>query len=622
MSDKLDLATPDLVQRNIEKIAALFPHCVTETATGVAIDFDLLKQELSAEIVEGAKERYRLEWPGKREAIVTANLPSTKTLRPIVADSVDFETTENIYIEGDNLEVLKLLQESYLGQIKLIYIDPPYNTGKDFVYKDNFRQGAGEYALESGQTDDHNQRLFANPETAGRYHSDWLTMIYPRLKLARNLLRANGAIFISIDENELSNLRKVCDEIFGESNFRNAFIARRHDKNLNRQFMNAGLKTFNVGFEYIVCYAKSPEFSFKPVFKESSEERQTAGYWKGFWNDADRPTMRYDILGHTPETGQWKWKEETALEAVANYQTYLEHYQEKMTLEEYWAATGKQLKFIRRNPDGKGKNKGVENWIAPSEGILRNTNWLDILASRSDASSQGLFDYPKNIELLSTIIQSSCEADDTVLDFFSGSASTAHAVMVENAEGRGSLKYIMVQLPELTDEKSEAYVAGYHNICEIGKERIRRAARKVKEETGADIDYGFRVYRLDSSNMQDVYYRPQDYQQSILDLFADNIKPDRTAADLLAQVILDWGLPLSLRIEQVAVAGKQVFRVGGNLLHACFDKGLDEEFAKALAQEAPQRIVFRDAGFRSDTAKINVKHLLKQLSPETEMKVI
>jgi adenine-specific DNA-methyltransferase len=620
--DKLDMQSPDLVNENIEKLAALFPNCVTEGADGKSIDFDLLRQELSHAIVEGNKERYRIEWPGKKEAIVTANLPTTKTLRPIREDSVDFDNTENIYIEGDNLEVLKLLQESYLGKIKVIYIDPPYNTGKDFIYKDNFAKDAQEELLESGQKDEYNQRLMVNPETAGRYHSDWLSMMYPRLKLARNLLRDDGVIFISIAEEEIENLKKLTNEIFGEGNFRNSFIARRHDKNLNRQFIENGLKSFNVGFEYVLVYSKTTEFMFNAVFKEASDTRKSTGYWKGFWNDANRPTMRYDILGYTPESGQWKWKKETAYEAIENYQKYLSQFSDQMTLEEYWEKTGKTLKFIRRNNDGKGKNLGVENWIAPSDGILRNTNWLDILATNSDETSQGLFDFPKNIVLVSELLKCATSDNDLILDFFSGSATTAHSIFQLNSEDLCSRKFILVQLPEAPNDKSEAFTAGYKNICEIGKERIRRAAIKIKKETNADLDYGFRVYRLDESNMLDVYYTPQEFQQTNLDLFADNVKSDRNAEDLLVQVMLDWGLPLSLPIEQKNIQGKVVFKVASNSLFACFDNGIDEEFAKEIAKETPLRIVFRDKGFKDDTAKVNVKQLLKQLSPQTEMKVM
>jgi adenine-specific DNA-methyltransferase len=620
-NDKLDLKTVDIVSSNIDKIASIFPNCVTEGTDGRLVDFDLLKQELSHKVIEGTKERYRLEWPGKKEAIVTANLPSTKTLRPVREDSVDFENTENIYIEGDNLEVLKLLQESYLGKIKVIYIDPPYNTGKDFIYKDNFTKNANEELLESGQKNEYNQRLIVNPETTGRYHSDWLSMMYPRLKLARNLLRDDGVIFISIAEEEIENLKKLANEIFGEGNFRNSFIARRHDKNLNRQFIENGLKSFNVGFEYILVYSKTTEFMFNAVYKEASDSRKSTGYWKGFWNDANRPTMRYDILGFTPDSGQWKWKKETSYEAIENYQKYLKHFAGQMTLEEYWEKTGKKLNFIRRNTDGKGKNLGVENWIAPSDGILRNTNWLDILATNSDETSQGLFDFPKNIILISELLKCSTSDNDIILDFFSGSATTAHSIFQLNAEDLYGRKFILVQIPEATNDKSDAFMAGYKNICEIGKERIRRAAAKIKNETSADLDYGFRVYRLDESNMQDVFYKPQELQQNSLDLFANNVKPDRSPEDLVTQVMLDWGLPLSLNIERINIQGKVVFKIAGNSLFACFDNGIDEEFAKEVAKETPLRIVFRDNGFKNDTAKVNVKQLFKQLSPVTDMKV-
>lgn len=630
--EKLDLHTPDFISDNIEKVASLFPHCVTESADGKKIDFDLLQQELSDDIVEGNRERYRLEWPGKREAIVTANLPTTKTLRPVREDSVDFDTTENLYIEGDNLEVLKLLQESYFGKIKMIYIDPPYNTGNDFVYKDNFSTDRETELFESGQIDEQNQRLVANPESSGRYHSDWLTMMYPRLKLARNLLTDDGVIFISIDDNEVHNLRKVCDEVFGEGNFRNVLLTRRRVKSLNSQFASEGLQTMNVGFEYVLIYAKSELFNMNAL-RMTKETIPEKGRWDVFWSNADRPTMRYDILGFTPETGQWRNSKEKANIAIQNYKDYINKFAEKFSIEEYSEMTGISH-FIRRIDNGTGKNGGVQHWIAPSSTTLRTSIWTDIEVSQIAKEIDLPFDNPKSKQLIIELV-SLIEKDCIVLDFFSGSATTAHAVMQLNAEDNGNRKYIMVQLPELTDKNSEAYKAGYQNICEIGKERIRRAAKKIKEEKLAKAqkdgmfansddtqDYGFRVYRLDTSNMQDVYYRPQDYKQDNLDLFADNIKPDRTADDLLAQVMLDWGLPLSYKIEQATINGKQVFRVAQDSLLACFDKGIDEDFAKIIAKEKPLRIVFRDSGFANDTAKINVQQLLKQLSPETEMKVI
>lgn len=668
--EKLDLHTPDFVSENIEKLASIFPHCVTETADGKKIDFDLLQQELSDDIVEGNRERYRLEWPGKREAIVTANLPTTKTLRPVREDSVDFDNTENLYIEGDNLEVLKLLQESYFGKVKMIYIDPPYNTGNDFVYKDNFSMVNGEWSIVNSEKDEYGTRLVANPESSGRYHSDWLTMMYPRLKLARNLLTDDGVIFISIDDNEVHNLRKVCDEVFGEGNFRNILLTRRRVKSLNSQFAAEGLQTMNVGFEYVLIYAKNETFTMNAL-RMSKETIPEKGRWDVFWSNADRPTMRYDILGFTPETGQWRNSKEKANVAIQNYKDYINKFADKISIEEYSETTGISH-FIRRIENGTGKNGGVQHWIAPSSSTLRTSIWTDIEVSQIAKEIDLPFDNPKSKQLIIELVRL-IEKDCIILDFFCGSATTAHAVMQLNAEDGGNRKYIMVQLPELTDKNSEAFKAGYQNICEIGKERIRRAAKLIvngkwsmlnekKEKlekmvngklvfvndkfifpegiiidetaetllqeinhlqlTINNFDTGFRVYRLDTSNMEDVYYRPQDYKQDALDLFADNIKPDRTADDLLAQVMLDWGLPLSYKIEQAKINGKQVFRVAQDSLLACFDKGIDEDFAKIIAKEKPLRIVFRDSGFANDTAKINVQQLLKQLSPETEMKVI
>lgn len=487
--DKLKMQSHDVTGSNINKIARLFPNCVTERLgkngkPELAIDFEKLEAELSNDILAEGEERYQFTWPDKRAANRLANTPTTMTLRPCREESVDFDNTQNLYIEGDNLDVLKVLRETYLGKVKMIYIDPPYNTGNDFVYNDEFAQGKSEFEQNSGLFDEEGNQTIdpmqRNTESNGRFHTDWLNMIYPRLKVARDLLTYDGVIFISIGEEEIHNLKKICDEVFGSSNFRNSFITRRYDKNLNRQFMENGLQTFNIGFEYILCYSKKA-FTFTPIFRQASEERQSSGYWKGFWNDADRPTMRYDILGFTPESGQWKWKKDVALEAIENYKVYVDQYSKTLTLEEYWAHTGKTKKFIRRNPNGRGKNAGVENWIAPSDTVLRNTNWLDLLSSKSDVTTQDLFNFPKNIDVIKLVLEAGTNKDSIILDFFSGSATTAHAVMKLNAEGGGNRKFIMVQLPELTDEKSEAYKAGYKNICEIGKERIRRAGKKSRK---------------------------------------------------------------------------------------------------------------------------------------------
>ncbi|MFD2963697.1 MULTISPECIES: site-specific DNA-methyltransferase [Olivibacter] len=642
--DKLDMQSPDLVNQNIEKLAELFPNCVTESDAGKAIDFDLLRQELSHAVVEGNKERYRLEWPGKKEAIVTANLPTTKTLRPVHEDSVDFDNTENIYIEGDNLEVLKLLQESYLGKIKMIYIDPPYNTGKDFVYKDTFAKDTQEELLESGQKDEYNQRLVVNPETAGRYHSDWLSMMYPRLKLARNLLKEDGVIFISIDDNEVHNLRKVCDEIFGERNFVADAIWRSKDNS------NNDAKKFSIDHNHTLVYARNEEWQPAKVKDENKQKHfknpdndPNGPYFDG--NPLNSPNYRenlvYDLISpngtiiNAPKNG-WRWSEKVMKEKIQSG----------------------EIRFT----EGQ-KNIRRRTYLKDMGGLPPSTLMIDLEKTGHNRQAkyellkllpEDVFDTPKPIKLVSYLTTiANCDEDDILLDFFSGSAASAHAIMHLNAKkGAGKLKYIMVQLPEITYEgvkeeyvnssgnkkwryvidrqtglpklenHSEASKAGYMTIAQIGKERIRRAAKKIKEETGADIDYGFRVYRLDDSNMQDVYYKPQEYTQANLDLFADNVKSDRTADDLLAQVMLDWGLPLSLKIERLEIAGKEVFRVAENSLYACFDKGLDEIFAKEIAKDKPLRVVLRDNGFKDDTAKVNVKQLLKQLSPETEMKVI
>jgi len=673
MNDKLDLKSPDLVTENFEKLAALFPNCVTEGPDGKAIDFELLKQELSHQVIEGNKERYRLEWPGKREAIVTANLPTTKTLRPVREDSVDFDNTENLYIEGDNLEVLKLLQESYLGKIKMIYIDPPYNTGKDFVYKDNFSKDSQEELLDSGQKDEYNQRLVANPETSGRYHSDWLSMMYPRLKLARNLLTDDGVIFISINNIEVNNARKICDEIFSEKNFIECITWNKripkNDKGIGNihEYILVYVKDFEVdhlfqmpkeGLEEIFelteklkknkTSIKEAENEIKKLYKKKGFDRGITLYnsldgnyklWGKInmsWPNANTFGPRYDILHpvikkpvKVPDRG-WRWKESTFLEEV-DFENCTKLHDGSYMCGKIWFA-----KDLNTQPSSIKYLHEVDKMLLRS-----------IISTKSDGGieteklfqNKSIFSYPKPTSLIRNLIESFDLKNEIVLDFFSGSSTTADAVIQFNSDKTSKIKYIMVQLPEnledslmSADNNTKQTLLNAISVLkqlnkpplltELGKERIRRAAKKIKEETGATIDYGFRVYRLDESNMQDVYYKPQDYDQNNLDLFSDNVKPDRTADDLLAQVMLDWGLPLSLKIEQVKIAGKQVFKVAENSLYACFDSGIDEDFAKAIAKDAPLRIVFKDSGFKNDTAKTNVKQLLKQLSPETEMKVI
>jgi len=643
MSEKLDMQSPNWTNLNSQFIAERFPNCVTESADGIKIDFDLLKQELSNDLIEGTKERYRLEWPGKKEAIVTANLPTTKTLRPIREDSVDFDNTENIYIEGDNLEVLKLLQESYLSKIKMIYIDPPYNTGKDFVYRDNFSKDAQDELLESGQKDEYNQRLVVNPETAGRYHSDWLTMMYPRLKLARNLLTEDGVIFISIDDNEQHNLRRLCDDIFGEQN-KLGTIA-----NINNPKGRSDDKFIATAHEYILVYGKDAEHTTVQGFEP--EENITRRYNKEDNNGdkfreidlrktgdadrrSDRPDMFYyfyalennleDLIVSKEKTlhpgrieiiplrddntdGRWRWGFQTSKDNIHCV------YAKFMPTRKIWGI------FEKDYLEGRQPVKSTSSWTHKDVNSERGSEQMIELGFDKETFSR-----PKPLGTLKRVMEIGTiqREKSIILDFFSGSAGICQALFELVSEGKRDLSFIAVQLPEDTPLLSAARKESYNKITEIGKARIIKAAKKTKEETKAEIDYGFRVYRLDESNMQDVYYKPQDYKQASLELFADNVKTERSADDLLAQVMLDWGLPLSLKIEQVEISKKHVFKVAENSLYACFDKNIDEEFAKELATSKPLRVVFRDAGFKDDTAKTNVKQLLKQLSPETEMKVI
>lgn len=613
--NKLDMESKNIVNENIQKISELFPNVIVESNDGKTIDFDLLKQELSKDIVEGVKEKYQLTWPGKKEAIVNANTPSKSTLRPVKEKSVDFDNTQNIYIEGDNLEVLKILQESYLNKIKCIYIDPPYNTGNDFIYNDKFKKDIDEELLESGQVDEEGNRMVTNNQSNGRFHSDWLSMMYPRLKLARNLLTDDGVIFISIDDNEADNIKKICDEIFSPENYRNQLLIRRRNKSLNLQFAENGLKTFNVGCEYIYVYSKSNKFLFNPL-RMNKNNVSNKGSWNVFWSNADRPTMRYELLGFTPESGQWRWKKELAEEAINNYNKYLEEFSLKISLEDYWEKTGKKLKFIRKIKNGKGKNGGIQYWVGPDKTSLRTSNWTDIEVSQIAKDFELPFENPKNVELIKLIISSIKEKNFCVLDFFSGSATSADAVMRLNSEDNGNRKYIMVQLPEKCEENSEAYRNGYKTICEIGEERIRRAGKKIKEETNADIDYGFRVYKVDSSNMKDVYYMPNDLEQGDLLEFESNIREDRTTDDLLTQVILDLGLSLDLKIEEKKIGKNKVYYVAGNSLVACFDDSIDIDIVDEICKCEPYKVVFKDSAFKTDNDKINLEERFKKLLPQ------
>lgn len=609
----------DLTQKNIEKIAELFPNVITEVRDENgklkrAIDFELLKQELSDIVVEGDKERYQLMWPGKKQAILNANTPIDKTLRPVKEDSVDWDTTQNLYIEGDNLEVLKLLQESYLNKIKCIYIDPPYNTGKDFIYKDDFKESTEEYLEESGQVDEEGNRLFQNTESNGRFHSDWLTMMYSRLKIARNLLRDDGVIFISIDDNEIDNLKKICDEIFGSDNFI-ANVIWQHSIQ-----PKGYLGKFSVHHNFILVYAKSINYSLESLDRTeehnkaySNPDNDPRGPWRpgDVRNSLYRPNLIFDIITPSgkvikPPKNGWRWSKETIEKKISTGEIIF---------------NADETKIIRKIYLKDLKGRAPETiWFGKDVGTTRDGN--KILKELFDNVVP--FDTSKPVGLIKRILELSTreESDDIVLDFFSGSATTAHAVMQLNAEDGGNRKYIMVQLPEPTDENSEAYKAGYKNICEIGKERIRRAAKKIKDETGADIDYGFRVFRVDSSNMKDVYYTPDKLGQGDILNLASNIKEDRTSEDLLIQVMLELGLELSLPMETKQIEGKTVHYVAGNSLVACFDEDVPESVIRKIAEDKPLRVVFRDSSFKDDPARINVEELFKMLSPGTEIQVL
>lgn len=651
---KLETTSVDSTRLNLEALYQIAPSCFTEVEDvrdktldpsltsnilrlnsnkRLAVNFETLRQLLGDNAVDEEEEMYRFTWPGKQAARREAAVPITDTLRPVPEDSVDWDTTQNLYIEGDNLRVLKLLQRGYMGKVKMIYIDPPYNTGNDFVYHDDFAHSAAEEELAAGNVDEEGYRYRKNLGSNGRFHSDWCSMMYSRLLVARSLLTEDGVIFISIDDNEVRNLRNICDEVFGEFSFRNSIITRRRVKSLNAQFADNGLFSLNVGFEYILVYSKSNSFLMKAL-RARKDNASTIGRWDVFWSNADRPTMRYDILGFTPETGQWRNSKEKAEIAVNNYQLYMEKFSEKMTIEEYSHKTG-ITSFIRRIPNGTGKNGGVQHWIAPSDTMLRTSNWLDLEVSQISKEFDLPFDNPKNRVLIQEIIKlADFSPTDIILDFFSGSATTAHAVMQLNAEDGGKRKYICVQLAEETPEDSEARKAGYATIPEIAKERIRRAGKKiletldVREKTldfGEEealtsnvstlkpkLDVGFRVFKLDSSNFENVEKQPGEYNQQLLDLFADNIKADRNDLDLLFGAMLSWGVQLSLPMQTEDVDGCKVYSVDGNGLVACFAENITENVVKTMAGKQPLRVLFRDSCFAEDKTKINIFELFKQ----------
>ena len=604
--NKLDMESKNIVNENIQKIFELFPNVIVESNYGKTIDFELLKQELSKDIVEGIKEKYQLTWPGKKEAIVNANTPSKSTLRPVKEKSIDFDNTQNIYIEGDNLEVLKILQESYLNKIKCIYIDPPYNTGNDFIYNDKFKKDIDEELVESGQIDEKGNRMVTNNQSNGRFHSDWLSMMYPRLKLARNLLTDDGVIFISIDNNEIDNLLKISEEIFNKRNIE-IFIWKKKGGAGNTE------KIIGVLTEYIVCCFKNKKprsFNYQKINREYSYSDENGKYnlvsiEKTNLGIYERKTMQFEIVD--PETKN-KFLPGENMRWTLGYEKVQKLIKDNKLFFDY---KNKKVKLIKREEDYEASENVYYN-LFENEGTLSTAKKnLELLFGNKE-----ILDTPKPLELLRKILQISSKENSIILDFFSGSATTAHAVMQLNSEDDGNRKYIMVQLPEKCEENSEAYRNGYKTICEIGEERIRRAGKKIKEETNADIDYGFRVYKVDSSNMKDIYYMPNDLEQGNLAEFESNIKEDRTTDDLLTQVILDLGLSLDLKIEEKMIGKNKVYYVAGNSLVACFDDSIDIDIVDEICKCEPYKVVFKDSAFKTDNDKINLEERFKKILPQ------
>lgn len=625
--DKMKMESIDMTAQNIDRIAELFPNCITEMLDEEkstpenkiykkAINFVMLKQMLSGDVLEG-DEAYEFTWVGKKAAIVEANKPIRKTLRPCKEESENWDTTENLYIEGDNLEVLKLLQESYLGKVKMIYIDPPYNTGNDFIYNDDFKMSGEEYADQGGYIDDAGNRMFKNTDTNGRFHSDWCNMIYSRILIARNLVSDDGVVFISIDDNEQENLKKICDEVFGRLNFIAQVIWERAYAPVNLK------KHFSENHDYIICYAKKIEHvmcnglprSVESDSRYSNPDNDPRGVWQSD-NATVGPAIQdkvYEITAPngrkiTPPSGRcWLYTKS--------------RFQEMIDDNRIWFGE-----------DG-GNVPRVKRFLSEvKQGLTPMTIWKYAEVGHSQDAAQKLkklfdgksyFDYPKSIELIKRCLQLYSSKDCMIADFFSGSATTAHAVMQLNAEDGGNRKFIMVQLPEETDEKCEAYKTGYKNICEIGKERIRRAAKKIAEENpSATFDGGFRVLKLDESNMKDVYYSAGDYNQGMLAMLESNIKDDRNDLDLLFGCLLEWGLPLSMPYTSETIEGCTVHTYNDGDLVACFNENIPDGVVKTIAKRQPLRAVFRDSSFAGSPAKINVGEVFKLLAPDTRVKVI
>lgn len=643
MMEHLNMQSMDKVAANVAKIRELFPNCVTERINNEgqlehAIDFDMLKQELSDHVVDGLQERYQFTWPDKRKAILAANAPINKTLRPCREESVDFDNTENLYIEGDNLEVLKLLQETYLGKVKMIYIDPPYNTGNDFVYEDEFKQSADEYIDNSGQLDEEGNRLVANTESNGRFHTDWLNMMYPRLNLAKDLLSEDGVIAISIDENEVENLKRCCKEIYGESNYIATIISKMNPRG------SQSSKDIAITHEYILVIAKSKEYQVNGLELTEEQEKEykyqdamgcyrllglrkrgadsrredSPSMYFPIYYDPDNDNLstieKYSVIIYPKLSdgtdGRWRWSKSKVE-------------REKNLLVVRAVKRGTEYEYDVFSKDYLSENKRRKPMSIWDDKEINNEFATELLTDLF--KEKKIFDYSKSLFLLKKLITVLSSADSLVLDFFSGSATTAHAVMQLNAEDGGKRNFIMVQLPEECAENSEAYKAGYKNICEIGKERIRRAGKKIKEEnplTTQDLDIGFRVLKCDSSNMEDVYFTPKEYMDKQQSLFIDNIKKDRSDEDLLFDAMLKLDTPLSSKIEKISIAGKTVYNVAQGHLMACFDKNVTDEVITAIAKEMPSYFIMRDSSQADDSVAINFEQIFNTYSPQTVRRVL
>ncbi len=667
--EKMKMQTPDLADENFQKLAVLFPNAVTETKDENgnivrSIDVDVLRQEINTSVVEGSEERYRFTWPEKREAIRLAATPIAASLRPCQGESVNFDKTENVYIEGDNLDVLKLLRETYLGKVKMIYIDPPYNTGNDFVYEDDFSETKTDYLSRSGQLDNGGNRLVRNTETNGRFHTDWLNMIYPRLRVAKDLLADNGVIFISIDDNEQGNLKKVCDDVFGEENFVATIVWQKKYAATNDS------KWFSTTHDYIIIYAKSLQNFNRNLLPRTKEQnapyKHDDGDGKGLWRSDNLLVKSFSASCVYP---------------IVNPNTGIEYYPPSGSC---WRANRETMKsWLSENriyfgKDGKGAPQLKRYLSEVQQGRVPITWWSFEDVGHNDAANKEIrllfgskppFDTPKPVSLVRQMLLIASDKNSLVMDFFSGSATSAHATMQLNAEDGGSRKFIMVQIPEICSEESDAFKTGYKNICEIGKERIRRAGKRIKDDLIAEIkklkidiekqitetkkqedsllvleeetklaqlrkchdekqhilatlDTGFRVFKLDSSNMKDVYYNPGKTEQKDLLGHVDNIKEDRTPEDLLFQVMLEFGIPLSSKIRKIAIAGKDVFNVEDNFLIACFDDDITNEIITAIAKEKPQYVVLRDSGFKTDSVAANFEQIFATYSPDTTRRIL